>query len=206
MSVPLWSFHAVVSTDRQERLFGWHGFDNVVGALILGSWVKVVAFRWAPAVDAHLTGCFRAEFLLEVGANTYDGFFNSPVGYRAQYAISSSNGIARNRELLDSMIGLLVANVGGNDENLRKRIGVSLSASQAKIWIDEEEVREHYFASEPEIAFERWNTHPLGDAGSRAPVGSRLVVYGGWLNSTGREVSNPHKFNRAQDIYERGFS
>jgi hypothetical protein len=205
MSVPLWTFHDVVPAERQANLLSWSSFDNVIGGIILAPWVRVVAFRWAAASNAHLAGCFRAEFLLSVGAHTYDGFFNSPVGYRAQYAISPSNGIARNRELLEAMTNQLLASCGPSCD-LREQAELSLSASQAKVWIDEAEVRAHYFATIPEIKYERWNAHPEGDPGSRAPEGERLVVFGGWLDQSRNEVLNPHKHGRAQEIYERGFS
>jgi hypothetical protein len=205
MSVPLWTFQDVVPVERQASLFSWHTFENVVGGVILAPWVKVLASRWAPASDAHLLGCLRAEFLLDVGSNTYDGFFNSPVGYRAQFAISPSNGTSQNRGLIDSMTNQLLASCT-LPADWRQEAELSLRASQAKVWIDESEVQTHYHSSAAEIAFERWNAHPEGDAGSRAPEGTRLVVLGGWLDGKLNEVLNPYKHRRAQEIHDRGFS
>jgi hypothetical protein len=203
MSVPLWTFHSNIDATRQESLLAWSSFENVVGALLLGT--EVAAFKWRDASAVFLAGCHRAEFLLHVSPYTYDGFFNSPVGYRAQYAISAANGAARNRELIDSLQTLLLAAAEGSRSASSADIAASIAAPEAKVWIDEDEAMSHYIEEAPEIAFPRWIL-PEHSCGLRAPVGSRLVVLGGWVDQTGAIRPNPYKARRAEEIHEQGYS
>jgi hypothetical protein len=205
MSAPTWTFQKCVPADRQQQLFSWYSFDNVIGAIISAPGVEVEAIVWRPAASAHLRGSNRAEFLLRVPPETYDGFFNSPVGYRAQYALSPLNGLEKNRTLLVSMESMLMsaAERSGLDE---ASVKTSIAGAQAKVWIDEDEVKTHFFGLEPEIRFDRWNSHPDGESGSRAPVGTRLVICGGWVDKQGLQVINPYKAQRAEEIYSRGYS
>jgi hypothetical protein len=203
MSVPLWKFHLNIDGARQDSLFAWTSFENVIGALLLGT--EVAAFRWRAANWVVLAGCHRAEFLLNVSTHTYDGFFNSPVGYRAQYAISAANGVAKNRELIDSLKTLLLATAEGSGQASTTDIEASIVAAEAKMWIDEDEAMRHYIEEAPEIDFQRWLTHDYC-CGLRAPIGSRLVMLGGWVAPNGVVKPNPHKARRAEEIYEQGYS
>jgi hypothetical protein len=136
----------------------------------------------------------------------YDAFFNSPSGYRAQYAISPEQGDDSNALLFAILKNKLSATapscpVAGGAET-------SLKGIQAKAWIFEEEVKEHLFCDVPEIIFARWleGRGCEGSAGIRAPVGTRLVIYGGWVDERGCERINPKKIYRSRDIHECGFS
>jgi hypothetical protein len=203
MSVPLWTFHSSIDDARQDSLLAWSSFENVVGALLLGT--EVAAFKWRAAGSVILAGCHRAEFLLNVSNDTYDGFFNSPVGYRAQYAISAMHGIEKNRELIDSLKTLLLATAEGSGQASPTDIAASIAAPEAKVWIDEDEAMPHYIEEVPEIDFPRWVENGYG-CGVRAPIGSRLVMLGGWVAPNGGIERNPHKARRAEEIHEQGYS
>jgi hypothetical protein len=173
-----------------------------MGGLLLTS--KVLFTRWAPFREQHLRGCSRAEVLLKVPSWLYDAFFNSPAGYRAQYALSVDLGQRKNRELIDTLRAKLIASVDSTADVEGFRI--SLDSSAAKVWIYEPAVEKHYWDATPEIDYSPWQQRSEDGAGLRAPLGTELVVYGGWLDGTGRERLDPHKLRRSEEIYEVGFT
>jgi hypothetical protein len=197
-----WTFTPSVPSLRRHKLSAWNSFENIIGALMFQA--EVDAFLWETPRRAELSGCHRAEFLLRVPPEIYDGFFNSPVGYRAQYALSAELGMQQNRELIDALRSKLIASVPAEAD--LKYVSRSLDAVEAKIWIDEAEVEEHYFDSTPEIDYLPWLERSELGAGLRCPVGTRLVVYGGWIDNAGRERSNPYKRTRSEDIHACGFT
>jgi hypothetical protein len=141
---------------------------------------------------------------LRVPNHLYDAFFNSPVGYRGQFAVSPNQGEKSNAFLIDILMNKLAAAAPKAPQ--AGWIEASLRGVQAKVWIDEAEVQDHLFDEAPEIDFSRW-LHDCGSSvGVRAPLGTRLVVYGGWIDNTGLERINPKKVRRSQEIYECGFS
>jgi hypothetical protein len=202
MCKPIWTFHASITETRRRQLINLCSFENIVGGLILCA--EMLAFRPAKGQIVELSGCTRAEFLLKVPPFLYDAFFNSPVGYRAQYALDVSRGERKNRELIDALRAKLLACTSGQADFVR--IESSIDASQAKIWIDEDEVQNHYLDDSPEIDFPRWLENSEGGAGPRAPLGSRLVVCGGWIDQSGAQRLNPYKQMRSRQIHDAGFS
>jgi hypothetical protein len=179
----------------------WHSFDNTIGALMLDA--RVTGFVWEPFQGLMLRGCGRAEFLLQVHPCIYDAFFNSPVGYRAQYALGPALGRSKNRELLDALKTKLIANT---PESYLAQVVSSIESVEAKIWIYEDEVQNHYFDESPEIDYAPWNNGSDGGVGLRAPVGTQLIVCGGWLDEHGHERVDPHKRRRSEEIHEAGFT
>lgn len=200
--MPLWTFYDSVPETRRKQLLELHSFENIVGGLILCA--DVIAFaRGKPQID-ELRGCTRAEFLLNVPSYLYDAFFNSPVGYRAQYAVAVSQGEQQNQELVRALKTKLLAYT--SSESDVANIERSIDASQAKIWINEEEVQAHYYDDSPEIDYRPWRENSENGAGLRAPIGHRLVVYGGWLDQASSERLNPYKENRGVEIHRVGFT
>jgi hypothetical protein len=81
----LWSFTEQVAIERAAALASHGSFDEVLSLLRSA---RVIGFAWEPYRAAELRGTHRAEFLIQVSARGYDAFFNSPMGLRAQYALS----------------------------------------------------------------------------------------------------------------------
>ena len=108
-----------------------------------------------------------------------------------------------NRRLIEALRTELVSSASNVP-----RIRMSLDGQQAKVWIDEEEkgVICHLANAPPEIDYAPWQNHPDVGPGSRAPEGSRLVLYGGWIDKRGDQHLNPHKEQRAQEIHDTGWS
>jgi len=214
---PLWDFTNLVTTERRTRLLKLHSFEDAVNPVIFTS--IVLAYEPEPFKDARLRGCKRASFLLSVDPHGYDAFFNSPVGYRAQYCLSVEKGKSANRQLMDALKPKLLAFA----ERLTtaafplNNVRASLDAIDAKIWIDETEAAAAISSQlQIEIDYRPWvERAQRADAiqedefiealrGVRAPFGRRLVVKGGWLDD-GSEKRDATKSLRSEWIAINGF-
>lgn len=202
-SVPLWQFGTSVEHQRTERLLHFASFDDVVWLLHDAT---ITHFVWESFTDKRLKGCNRATFLLRVSPNAYDAFFNSPVGYRAQYAMGTSTGEQANRQILSSLEQRLLAFALADGQQYKLLILGSLRASQAKIWIYEQEVEDQLGEQKAAILYQPWLKSSLDGAGLLAPIGQQLEVKGGWVNPQGNECVDPAKATRSQDIHDVGFS
>lgn len=198
-----WQFTDTVLSARATRLRSWLSFDDIVSQLLTSS---IEGFWWEPFLSAELKGCHRASFTMKVSSTTYDAFFNSPVGYRAQYASSPTNGEAANRKLIDALGPLLLRASEGQTQVEPSRLMASLRAFEAKIWIVETEVEDQLSDSRPAIAYPPWEFDCPDGQGLRAPVGTMLEVKGGWLDSDGNECRNSRKVHRSLQIFKAGFS
>ena len=168
--------------------------------------MELESFCWERFTGSRLGGCKRASFLISVPEFQYDCFFNSPTGYRGQYAISSTAGENANRVLIDYIKGTVITQARQRfefDENVAL---LSLNGDGAKIWIYEPEVESHYFDETPEIDFERWQLNSDTGAGLRAPRGKRLELKGSWFDSKRDIRLDPYKANRSTEIHMTGFS
>ena len=203
MTARLWSFSSKLPQQRVEALLSYQSFETVLALL---SSATVISFAWEPFRKEVLHGCNRACFLIETTPQVYDAFFNSPVGLRAQYAISPTHGEAANRRLLASLESRLH---GFKRESVlpeAETIHWSLCAPEAKIWIHEKEVEMQLCGDEPEILYPPWARCSESGVGLLAPCGTKLEVMGGWLNSSVVVVPNPEKATRSRDIHTCGFA
>src|SRR4051812_29415330 len=100
MSHSLWSFSSAVSETRQRKLFSVSGFAEVLMRISMGI---IESFGVEPRKNPPCVGTHRAVFRLKVRPLDYDAFFNSPVGYRAQYCIAVEQGQRCNRQLIDAL-------------------------------------------------------------------------------------------------------
>lgn len=199
----LWQFTKRVRPDRRRRLLSWTEYDRIVSALLQ---CTIILYLWESAYSANLPGCHRASFELKVDRDTYDAFFNSPVGYRAEYARSERQGEAANRRLIEALTHSLIAFAVSQGESHLSRVCRSLSASQAKVWIKETEVQNQLTQQFPAITYPAWDFNDPNGQGLRAPRGTRLEVKGGWLDAQFNEVLNPAKGHRSRFIYQTGDS
>lgn len=78
------SYHKSLSADRVSLLSGTSSFDDVVDMIHMAT---ITDYVLELPTSERLKGLRRPSFLLDVCRETYDIFFNSTVGYRAQYAI-----------------------------------------------------------------------------------------------------------------------
>jgi hypothetical protein len=143
---------------------------------------------------------------LSVEPTAYDAFFNSPKGYRAQYAISPKTGETANRRLLDALEPALMRKAATQNSAPSSRVLKSLRCVDAKVWIDELEVEDQLSDPNPAIAYDAWQFDSPDGQGLRAPVGTRLEVKGGWLDAQGEERRDPLKASRSVQISRTGYS
>jgi hypothetical protein len=140
-----------------------------------------------------------------VSPDAYDAFFNSPLGYRAQYARSITEGEKANRQLLSALEPGLVDAAARLKVATHSSVLASLRASRAKLWILESEV-EQQLSDAPSIIFPAWEFESLAGQGLRAPVGTLLEVKGAWMDPLGKEVLDPTKAHRSEQVHKTGFS
>jgi len=203
-SVSDWRFTDVVCADRAARLYDWPSFDPIILALQFSS---VEKFWWEAYRGPALKACNRASFTLRVASAIYDAFFNSPNGYRGQYARAPTIGEAANRKVLNTLEQSLLSAEVARHTNVRPDlIWTSLRAKDAKVWIVEDEVEDQLTDERPAISYPFWERNSLDGQGLRAPVGNFLEVKGGWLDSEGIETRDPSKAHRSLHIFERGYT
>jgi hypothetical protein len=205
-----WSFEPVFDPLRRARLETFCTFAQIIevvetSAVITGAWV-------CEGEAPGLKGCHRPVVELTVGRDAYDAFFNSPGGYRAQYLLSPENGQAANSRLIGSMeprLSLAVAEQCGSARLTASIVRTAFLANSAKIWPDEDEL--DLVDATHDLAVEGWRTPcdwvnaPVG-IGLWAPVGTRLMVYGAFIDPFGNEVVSRKKILRRIDIHLCGFS
>jgi len=215
---PLWDFTDLIAAERRSRLLALSRFDDVI--LTLTASCKILNYEAEPFLHDRLSGCVRAIFLLQVDFDTYDGFFNSPVGYRAQYCLGSEIGELANRHVIDALRSKLIkfAQPLTTPTFDSERVARSLDAIDAKIWIDETED-----GSGPPRQLEVHINYPPWVEGAKrgdhlqqeeyigavrgvfAPHGSRLEIKGGWLDKNGLVKRDPVKSHRSEYIAINGY-
>lgn len=212
----LWGFSKSVQEERRQRLTAVQSFDDVIARVIRGN---VDDFAVEPRQNPPCVGCSRAIFKLKVRKDDYDAFFNSPVGYRAQYCVDPSHGASENRRLIDALIPACLDFAHGREPAHfpAKLVSASLRGVDGKIWINEEDlpdIDEIHVDYPPWVAKARASNGTLADqaarasalAGVLAPVGTYLELKGAWVNSGGNECRDPAKANRGSEIRDYGFT
>lgn len=201
-SANIWEFGESVSAERIRQLQSYTSFNQI--ALLIET-ATITNFVWEPFEDARLKGCHRAAFLVEVAAHVYDAFFNSPVGYRAEFAASIIRGETANRCLLMRLEDKLLT-VASFDAVARECVEKSLHAIDAKIWIYESEVEAQLGHDGPEILYPPWQRASTTEVGLLAPVGTKLEIKGGWVDTSFGERRDPYKSGRSSEIHSTGYS
>jgi len=214
---PLWEFTEFVPMERRDRLTSVPSFDDVIGRVVCGT---VNFFAAEPRCNPPCVGCFRAFFKIKIRECDYDAFFNSPVGYRAQYCIDPGNGESENRRLIDSLTSACLNYAHGREPNHfpGNLVAASLRGVDAKIWIKEKDLP---VTDEIHISYPPWvakvhaaESGTIADqaarakalAGVHAPVGTHLELKGAWVDSEGLECRDPAKAARAIEIRDYGFT
>ncbi len=201
-----------------------NGFDEVRRTQIVrfDSFAKVTAYVQAnctvlgacvcEGIDLGPKGCLRPSVQLSVGREAYDAFFNSPGGYRAQYLDGPDVGQSANNALITllepTLTDAVIADCG--EQRLsRGWIEHSFLANSAKIWIDEDEI--DYIDATHDLDISRWASPcdaiqaPAGN-GLWAPRGTRLMVFGAFMDPWGNEVVAHRKIKRRFEIHMCGYT
>jgi len=205
----LWIFVPSFDRSRRERLEEFDRFDKLV-EIIRGK-AQIIDAYICEGKELGTRDCCRPAVSLTVKAGIFDVFFNSPGGYRAQYLRDPDRGQSANGQLLRALEPALTgAAVGrcGEDRLSREWIRNAFLANSAKIWPDEEAL--DFTEATIDLAIERWK-QPCEwiipkHAGLWAPEGTRLKVFGAFIDPNGNEIVSRRKIRRRFDIHECGFS
>jgi hypothetical protein len=224
-----WRYTHHVDSARAEDLLGTTNFTDIAVDLARDFVASVCKVQ--PATQSNLLkqhGCKRVELrLLPVSSwqvcpsTTADRFFNSPVGYRAQFYISPSVGDRASADLFSLLIsGPLRAFVrDGVDEWPGLFVERSLSAPSSKIWIPQEqwpipeegvrdiEATDWIAAQEGKVRYSiagqpiPWTAF----LGTRAPNPASFDVMGAWLDDKAQVFIDPDKADRSQRLSAFGW-
>jgi hypothetical protein len=160
----------------------------------------------------------RADFCLDIGPELFDAFFNTEAGYRGAYFVAPENGVTANRELISTISPSLVEWAVARDATIdRAWVVESLSLPTGKVWLGEDAVAlcascaggwSGSYVSALHILNDRWehSTHTHAVWGRQAPESSKLRVFGGFINDQHQEWVADHKRERAQQIWEHGWT
>ena len=182
------------------------------------------ALRCAPVVCFHADqkqrdrSYRRACFCLDAGVALFDAFFNAASGYRGAYFQAPETGEAANRRLFDSLSPVLVEWAAARVPSIERAwITESLSLSTAKAWLVEDTKAlcqscaggwSATDAAKLQILNNRWehSAHTHAIWGRQAPELSKVRVMGGFVNRLHAKRIADHKRNRAQQIWEYGWT
>lgn len=159
----------------------------------------------------------RAVFCCTVAEPLFDWFFNASTGYRGAYFESPDLGSQFNRILLNDLAPQLAAWAGACHHEVDKEwIHCSLRGTSAKVWLAEHPGLcpacagewSSSTASDLEIKNGRWEnaSHVHAMWGRQAPKLTKIRFFGAFIDSGGNEWVAPRKSNRAQHIWEHGWS
>jgi hypothetical protein len=226
-----WSLNPTrMRDDRRRYLAKPISFDSIVDAIVNeAQTIKYCAKRGGLEAKGHT----RPEFLFSVTAHTYDVFFNSAFGYRAQFYTDHRLGAERNSIVLKALQSLLLSTAEANashGEFTVDQVKKSLELPSAKIWINEDASNLDQTSVDADaliaIAVPHWVaaarfaslrirsgramcpfTKHKALLGVQAPEGTELKVLGAWINDvSGEDYVVPSKRNRARQIRAYGFA
>jgi len=225
----------IFTTDRvcdERRLYmeEARSFEDVIQAVADDA--KAITYRLKRGT-IEAKGHTRAEFRFSVTPRTYDIFFNSSSGYRAQFYYDQGRGMQQNRAILTSLWPVLLSAASANDPHATFTIAHverSLDHPSAKIWINEDTSSLDQKSIDATALTAINVPHWVGAAreaeagirggftlqpsakqkallGVQAPTGTELKVFGAWLDDrSGLELVVPSKRNRARQIRVYGFA
>lgn len=197
--------------ERVGRLLNRTSFESIVGEVLADAAIRTRGALWSDSGS-------RAKFTICARPDALDRFFNSPWGYRGQYAHSVERGEAANSLVIEQIVSRF------KGSRMRGQILKSLRGRQSKVWIrqtDDPRVLDALFGKDqcaPEILYSPWlarrsyevptpkGPRRLALAGTLAFRGlGVLVVKGGQLKN-GSETLDEYKQHRAQQLHDYGFS
>lgn len=132
-----WTFSSQFDAHRKAALTAVPDFDAIIDRIV--SEATPSKFEVCCGKEGSLKGCLRPQFELAVSPDTADLFFNSPVGYRAQYLMDPDEGQRQNGRLLRALLDKLLrfVSVQPKCQMTKEDIELSLLACSAKVWLPE---------------------------------------------------------------------
>lgn len=209
-----WNYVGKCEPSRRDGLFAPIPFPELVDRLRRE--MKVLCFHPQPRTDD--ASYSRAAYCVEVAPDLFDTFFNSPLGYRGAYFESPEKGLQANQLLLGalrpSLIGWTLQREPALDQGW---LSESLSLPTAKAWLSEVSLGlcdacagewSSSYQSDLQIENGRWerSNHVHAAWGRQVPSLRKIRLFGGFVNSQHQEWVADHKRERAEHIWEHGWS
>jgi hypothetical protein len=149
-----WEFVDEFNNARRQRLEAVGSFGEIIERI--EEEMTSVTIEIEPG-HPDLEGCLRPAYAFAVLPDTFDAFFNSPEGYRAQYLRGPVFGDAANRSLIDAISDRLLEIEPSPATQHEMAYGGrvdSLKGYSAKVWIYEEGFQ--FDAPSWDLAVETW--------------------------------------------------
>jgi hypothetical protein len=221
----LWHFSDRIDKTRRRALSEAKSFIAIAEAIVAEA--TVTNFDVCRGKEGNLKNCLRPQFTVQVRMETFDLFFNSPQGYRAQYLLDPDEGQKQNSTLIEKLSPKLFDFTKGKTTKHsmeRYKIKVSLMCLSAKIWISEKgfnfdhnlleeilvpEWLAHAKAARSAYANKQYPSPPEQEKaiwGVRAPTGREIELKGAFLDGEGNEVVPAIKVLRRLEIQKYGFA
>ena len=175
---------------------------------------RVERLRRERAREDH--SAFRSVVHLRVKPQSLDQFFNSPVGYRAQYYASCKLGKRANRFVSNELFSKVLVE-GKRGKRLKQDfIRMSLKHPACKVWLRQGQWLRQAKREDRVLLVPRWQAECVsGDKarqklarwGSLAPAHeTRLLLKGGFVGSTSRVNIDKSPMTRSKELHELGFT
>jgi len=160
----------------------------------------------------------RADFCVDVDYLLFDAFFNASSGYRGAYFEAPEQGLAANQRLLSELSPFLIESaVDCHPDVDRAWLAESMSLPTAKAWLAEDPLAlcaecaggwSQSYVSDVHITNGRWehSSHTHATWGQQAPLLSKVRIFGGFISDAHQEWIADHKRERAQHIWEHGWT
>lgn len=207
-----WVIAGSIGSGRISRLRHAENFEAVVLRIMRGA--RVERLRREPAREDH--SAFRLIVYIRVKAQILDQFFNSPVGYRAQYFASCILGERANRFVINELFSKVLVE-GKRGKGLKEDfIRESLKHRACKVWLHQGRWLRQAKREDRVLLVPRWQAECVsGDKarqklarwGSLAPAHeTQLLVKGGFVGSNSRVNIHKSPMTRSRELHELGFT
>jgi len=207
-----WSYSPIQDKQRRARLEAAPPFGEIAQA-VAGS-MRIRCTHSDKCDEA--AGFMRIVCCVSIDRDLFDLFFNAESGYRGRYFASPEEGLLANGQLLQ-LVSTSVAAFTVHGDMTTSHAERSLCAPSAKAWLAE--VGKDFCPAcvgewttpqdaAAEILNGRWEHRPDAKAryGRKAPYLERLRIIGAFVDSSGNEYVTTQKRDRAQQIYDFGWS
>lgn len=209
-----WKYINLEDETRIEKLISVNSYEDIIDQIERE--MSILCYHVQTCDDD--TQYARPIFCIKITEDLFDAFFNSPVGYRGSYFQSIYQGMEVNYQLMKILLPRLsswaLENIPSYNTEFTQEAMLAVSA---KAWLAEETL--HLCSacegewSDPnvdktEIINGRWNNsgQPKARYGRTAPLGSKIRLFGAFLNSHGDEFIPKKKRFRGQEIHDLGWS
>jgi hypothetical protein len=208
-----WRYAGTAAAERRDRLASPKPYSELLAAL---KTTRLACFHKEPRQrDASYT---RADFCLDIGSELFDAFFNASTGYRGAYFVAPERGLAANRQLIAELSPVLIESAIRREPRVDRALLIeSLSLPSAKAWLGEDTVAlcsscaggwSSSYVSDLSVVNDRWerSVHTHAVWGRQAPELTKVRIFGGFVNDEHQKWVADHKLERAQHIFEHGWT